>query len=918
MSTQQDIYAAGSKNRPPMLYKENYVPWSSRLLHYAKSRPNGKLIYKSIIKGPYVRRMILEPGDANRGVPANETFHKQTDDELTEKELKQVEADDQAIQTILLDLPEDIYAIVNSSETTQEIWLRVQQTMKGSNIGIQEKKAKLFSEWERFTSTDRESIESYYHRFSKLMNDFKRNKHFSEKIARGRRSKSKMTRKTQDPLALMANSNNPFNYPMFHPYLPSLSTYMQQPQPNNNYNPQPSFNQNYMQQPMPNPEDITDPTTAINMAFILMAKAFKLNYTTPTNNNQKNSSNPRNRQIAQPDKVLQLLGHLARNCTVMPKRMDAAYLQTQLLIAQKEEAGIQLQAEEFNLMAATTDLDEIEELNSNCILMANLQQASTSCTQTDKASVYESDGSAEGLSKIDETHALSKPVTLNSVPTSQKSKVMKNDNVTALGIFRINPFKPSREEKSMPNKVRASVRTNPITISQPHVIIKKGVNSNLNVEAARTMLIFSHAPLFLWAEAITTACYTQNRSTIHRRFNKTSYEPINGRKPDISFLHVFVALCYPKNNREDIGKLGAKGDIGFFIGYSANSCAYRVYNRRTKKIVETLNVTFDELSAMAFEQHSELDLLFKDMYDDHICGQPLATPITVPAAQAPQVLQTPTATTTTSDTASTPTNSSSQTTSIPSISQNVDELETQQQHVQHQPATIADNVSNAMFDENTFVNLFATPSTSAAESSSSQYNGSYQDILAYVAHKSFTVFQMDVKTAFLHGTLKEDVYMCRSEGFIDADLPSHVYKLKKALYGLKQEPRAWYTHLFYDLMKSRFKMSMMGEMTFFLGLQVNQSPCGIFINQSNYVLEILKKYGMESCDPVGTLMEIKDKLDLDQNRSLVDATKYRSFCYLWGTVNTDLWYMKDSGFELTRFSDADYAGCKDTFKSTSG
>nr|GFB01816.1 retrovirus-related Pol polyprotein from transposon TNT 1-94 [Tanacetum cinerariifolium] len=124
------------------------------------------------------------------------------------------------------------------------------------------------------------------------------------------------------------------------------------------------------------------------------------------------------------------------------------------------------------------------------------------------------------------------------------------------------------------------------------------------VEAARTMLIFSHAPLFLWAEAIASACFTQNRSIIHRHFNKMPYELINGRKPDISFLHVFGALCYPKNDHEDIGKLGAKGDFGFFIGYSADSCACRVYNRRTKKIMKTMNVSFDELSAMAFEQHS--------------------------------------------------------------------------------------------------------------------------------------------------------------------------------------------------------------------------------------------------------------------------------------------------------------------------
>ncbi|GJS10315.1 retrovirus-related pol polyprotein from transposon TNT 1-94 [Tanacetum coccineum] len=197
--------------------------------------------------------------------------------------------------------------------------------------------------------------------------------------------------------------------------------------------------------------------------------------------------------------------------------------------------------------------------------------------------------------------------------------------------------------------------------------------------------------------------------------------------------------------------------------------------------------------------------------------------------------------------------------------------------------------------------------------------------LAYAAHKSFTVFQMDVKTAFLHGTLKEDVYVCQLEGFIDADHPSYVYKLKKALYGLKHAPRAWYdkllkflqhnhfnkgtidpilfirrfnddillvqvyvddiifgftnpryTQLFADLMKSRIEMSMMGEMMFFLGLQVNQSPSGIFINQSNYVLEILKKYRMVTCDPVGIPMEIKDKLDLNKNGTLVDAMKYHS------------------------------------------
>nr|GFC60923.1 ribonuclease H-like domain-containing protein [Tanacetum cinerariifolium] len=166
--------------------------------------------------------------DGERDVNVHETFHEQTDDEHSERELKQIKADDQAIQTILLGLPEDIYAAVDSCETAQEIWLRVQQMMKE----VDELKA--------------------------------------ERIA-----------KVQDPLALMANSNNLYVSPAPHQDLSP-------------------FNKNFLQQPMTNPEDITYPTTAMNMALALMAKAFKLNYSTPTNNNQRISSNPRNRQIAQP------------------------------------------------------------------------------------------------------------------------------------------------------------------------------------------------------------------------------------------------------------------------------------------------------------------------------------------------------------------------------------------------------------------------------------------------------------------------------------------------------------------------------------------------------------------------------------------------------------------------------------------
>ncbi|GJU81740.1 retrovirus-related pol polyprotein from transposon TNT 1-94 [Tanacetum coccineum] len=244
--------------------------------------------------------------------------------------------------------------------------------------------------------------------------------------------------------------------------------------------------------------------------------------------------------------------------------------------------------------------------------------------------------------------------------------------------------------------------------------------------------------------------------------------------------------------------------------------------------------------------------------------------------------------------------------------------------------------------------------------------------LAFSAYMNMVVYQMDVKTAFLNGNLWEEVYVSQPDRFVDKDNPNHVYKLKKSLYGLKQAPRAWYDMLssflisqnfskgsvdptlfihregkelllvqiyvddiiftastpeLYDLfakiMCSKFKMSMMGKISFFLGLQISQSPRGIFINQSKYALESLNKYGFDSCDPVDTPMVEKSKLDEDKEGKAVDPSHYRgmigTLLYLTArTVNRGLWYPKDSSISLTAFADADHAGCQDTHRSTSG
>nr|GEV59141.1 copia protein [Tanacetum cinerariifolium] len=165
--------------------------------------------------------------------------------------------------------------------------------------------------------------------------------------------------------------------------------------------------------------------------------------------------------------------------------------------------------------------------------------------------------------------------------------------------------------------------------------------------------------------------------------------------------------------------------------------------------------------------------------------------------------------------------------------------------------------------------------------------------LTYAAHKNMVVYQMDVKTEFLNGNLWEEVYFSQLDGFVDQDNPNNVYKIKKALYGLKQASRAWngndlllvqiyvdyiifaastlkFCDLFANLMCSKFKMSMMGKISFFLGLQISQSPIGIFNNQSKYALESLKKHGFKSYDPVDTSMVEKSKLDEDKEGKAVD------------------------------------------------
>ncbi|GJV57556.1 retrovirus-related pol polyprotein from transposon TNT 1-94 [Tanacetum coccineum] len=320
------------------------------------------------------------------------------------------------------------------------------------------------------------------------------------------------------------------------------------------------------------------------------------------------------------------------------------------------------------------------------------------------------------------------------------------------------------------------------------------------VEVARTMLIFSRSPEFLWAEAISIACFTQNQSLIHTRHSKTPYKLLRGRKPNVEYFHVFESLCYPTNDREDLRKMKPKADIGIFIGYSESSRGFQIYNRKTRKIMETIHVKFDELTAMASE-HNYLEPGTNRFHDtdssaedtsilsqkkiwiicsvQYLDGNTLLSPSHTPMFEEAE---------------------SSSTAEAPSNTQRLDVWELVPGPTDRNVITVKWLWKNKSDAENIVIrNKSHLVAKGYKQDEGIDFKESFALVarlkavrmfFAYTAHKNFLIFQMDVKITFLNGPLKEEVYVSQPDGFVDLDFPHHVYKLKKALYGLKQAPRA--------------------------------------------------------------------------------------------------------------------------------
>ncbi|GJU25112.1 retrovirus-related pol polyprotein from transposon TNT 1-94 [Tanacetum coccineum] len=497
-------------------------------------------------------------------------------------------------------------------------------------------------------------------------------------------------------------------------------------------------------------------------------------------------------------------------------------------------------------------------------------------------------------------------------------------------------------------KVGISNETNPLAVRSHK---QNGVVERRNrtlIEAARTMLIYAKALLFLWAEAVATACYTQNRSIIRLRHGKTPYELLHNKLPDLSFFHVFGTLCYPTNDSENLGKFqNRKAEYGIFIGYAPTKKAFRIYNRRTRRIIETIHVDFDELIAMASEHSSpgpalhemtpatissglvpnpppstpfvpplrtDRDLLFQPLFDE------LLNPPSSVDRPAPEVIA-PIAEVVAPEPAAS--------TSLPS-STTVD----QDAPSPIEPKNYIDALTQACwieamqeelneFERRILKNKAGLVAGGYRQEERINFEESFapmarldaiQIFLAYVAHMNMIVYQMNDKTTFLNDILREEVYVSQPDGFVDQDNMNHVYKLRKALYGLKQAPRAWYDLLSKFLLSQEFSKGTV-DPTLFIRRQgkdillvqiyvddiifASTTPelCDQFskIMCSKFkmsMMESLKKYGMESSDPVDTPMVEKSKLDEDTQGKVVDPTHYR------GMVGT-LMYLTANRPDLT-------------------
>nr|GEY76523.1 retrovirus-related Pol polyprotein from transposon TNT 1-94 [Tanacetum cinerariifolium] len=541
------------------------------------------------------------------------------------------------------------------------------------------------------------------------------------------------------------------------------------------------------------------------------------------------------------------------------------------------------------------------------------------------------------------------------------------------------------------------------------------------IEAARTMLADAKLPVTFWDQKrVNTACYVQNKVLVNKSPNKTPYELLNGRSPATGFLKPFGCHVMILNTLDNLGKFKEKGDEGYFIGYSISSKAFRVFNKRTRRVEENFHVEFLENKAIekgtkdATSQDVKKNvsslryIALPNWAHDALLESSSSKPQDNYSTGVPEGSGNPNPTASTSNPPADPMEILTVESPIPTSKEVEEQSFIATIHQKTDPALLQfclfsyflsqvepKKISDALQDpscvesiqeellqfkiQNVWtlvycpkgVRLIGTKwvlknkkdergiviknkARLMAQGHTQEEGIDYDEVfapvsrikairlfLAYASFMGFTVYQMDVKSAFLYGTIDEEVYVMQPPGFQDPEFLAKVYKVKKAMYGLHQAPRAWYGTLSKYLLKNgfqralmheKFQMSAMGELNFFLGLQVLQNEDGIFLSQNKYVGDILKKFRYLDVRSSNTPMDKENPWGKDRTRKDVVLHLYRSMIvslmYLTASRPNIMFAVcayarhqvtpKESPFDLVAYSDSDYGGATQDRKSTTG
>nr|GEW93081.1 integrase, catalytic region, zinc finger, CCHC-type, peptidase aspartic, catalytic [Tanacetum cinerariifolium] len=439
------------------------------------------------------------------------------------------------------------------------------------------------------------------------------------------------------------------------------------------------------------------------------------------------------------------------------------------------------------------------------------------------------------------------------------------------------------------------------------------------VEAAQTMLLTSKLSLLFWAEAITTACYTQNRSIIIPTHKKTAYHIINDRKPSIKHLHIFRCTCYLTKDGENLDKMKEKRDPCILVGYSTQSKGYRVYNKRTQLIVESIHLRFDEI---------------KEMSETSVAND---TSGLVPQRQKALDYD-----------------NSGSIPQLQNVSPSADTTVSSQQELDLLFGPLYDKffiTEDTQFHQDEFINPFCTPVREIAESSSRNIDNSNMHTF-YQPYDSEYRWTKDHPLEQVRGSpskpvqtrrqLATDPEMCMFALTVSIAEPKTIKEAMANsvwIEAIQEELHQFDRLHVLELVDRPFNKNIIKIKWLWKnkkdedqtvihnkarlvakGLQIHQSSRGIFINQAKYALEILHKHGLEKGQSIGTPMATKPKLDADLSGNPVDQTDYHSkigsLMYLTSS-RPDI-VQEASSFSLIAFLDVDHVGCIETRKSTYG